>query len=159
MCEFRYARRHHECFPYDDGNEHFQRHDKPNANAGGNTFRTVFSGVFICLRITTHIAVRVLTRPIPLHGILREEHPGHLVIIARAIVIQPGQAVVVLPGEALGGVDRPLVIAEVAVGSEHLVALDRGGAAVGTAGDASGTTKSFVELEKQEKRGNLCWKS
>ena len=81
-------------------------------------------GSFLCLRIATHIAVRVLTRPIPLHGIRREEHPGHLVIIARAIVIQPGQAVVVLPGEALGGVDRPLVIAEVAVGSKHLVALD-----------------------------------
>ncbi len=39
-------------------------------------------------------------------------------------VIQPGQAVVVLPGEAFGGVDGTLKISGVAVGPEELVAFD-----------------------------------
>ncbi len=44
-------------------------------------------------------------------------------------VIQPGQAVVVLPGEAFGSVDGALEVTRVAVGTIHLVAFD--GSAVG----------------------------
>jgi hypothetical protein len=87
MCEFRYARRHHECFPYDDGNDDFRRYDKPNANAGCDTFRAVSSGIIECLRIAIHIRIGVLTRPVPLHRISREKHACHLVILARAVVI------------------------------------------------------------------------
>ena len=108
MYEFRYARRHYECFPYDDGNDYFRRYDKPNADAGGNTFRAVSSGIIPGLWIPTHIGIGVLALPIPLFDIRREEHPCHLVIIARAIVIQMGQAIVVLPREGFGRVEVAL---------------------------------------------------
>ncbi len=59
-----------------------------------------------------------------MHDIRREKHPRHLVIIARPVVIQPRERVVVLPGEAFGGVDGALRVARIAIGPKHLVALD-----------------------------------
>jgi len=146
MCEFRYARRHHECFPYDDGNEHFRCHDKPNADAGGNTFRAVSSGIIPDLGIPTHIAVRVLTRPIPLHDIDREEYACHLVVIARPIIIQVGERVVVLPGEGFGRVETALHIAEVAIRPKHLVARD-GRAVIGVVQGDQHTAQRIGQVE------------
>ena len=84
--------------------------------------------ITVRLRIPTHIPVRVLARSVPLFDIRREEHSCHLIIITGIVVIQPGQAVVVLPGEAFGGVDGTLKITRVAVGTIHLVAFDGGAA-------------------------------
>src|SRR5206468_6960894 len=61
-------------------------------------------GIIVGLRVATHISVGISARPVPLHNIRREEHACYLVIIARPIVIQPGQTIGVLPGKALGGV-------------------------------------------------------
>ena len=33
-------------------------------------------GIILRLRIASHIAVGILTRPVPLHRIRREEHPA-----------------------------------------------------------------------------------
>ena len=76
------------------------------------------------LRIATHIGIGILTRAIALHHIRRQEHPRHRVIVTRPIVVQSGQAVVVLPGKAFGGVDRPFGVTALAIRPEDLVAFD-----------------------------------
>src|SRR5205085_4923673 len=68
--------------------------------------------------------------------------PYYRVIIARIIVIQPGQVVVILPGEAFSSVDGALVIARVAIGSEDLVAFERG--PVGRIGEAGENTAQRI---------------
>jgi hypothetical protein len=51
-------------------------------------------------------------------------NPHHRVIVACIIVIQSGERVIVLAGEAFGGAQRPLLVALPAIGTIHLVAFD-----------------------------------
>ena len=69
---------------------------------------------------------------VALKGIGREEHPRLWVIIARGVVVQYADRVSVLAGEADGSAVGPLVVALLAIGTVHLVALD-GRAAGGVA--------------------------
>ena len=64
------------------------------------------------LRVPIHIRIRVHPLQIALCLVHREEDAGHRVIVARDVVVQPRQAIVVLPGKTLGGVDGPGISAK-----------------------------------------------
>lgn len=83
-------------------------------------------GISMRLGVAIDIAIGVHPLQIPLRLIRREEHARHRVIVARDIVIQPRQAIVVLPGKALEGVEGALDGACIAVGTKHLVGFDGG---------------------------------
>src|SRR6266566_680976 len=75
---------------------------------------------------TTRVDFCVEACPIALNHIGREEAPHHGIVIAGIIVVQPGDAIVILPGEAFGGAHAALLVARGAIGTVHLVALHRG---------------------------------
>ena len=77
------------------------------------------------LGVAIDIGIRVHTLQVALHHIRRQEDPHHGVIVTGIQVIQP-RAVVVLPDEAFGGVDIACEVPIDAIGSEELVAFERG---------------------------------
>ncbi len=81
-----------------------------------------------------------------MHCISRQEHTYCRVIVARPIVVQPRQPIIVLPGKAFGGIDIPFEVARIAIGAEHLVAFDRGSSCgVGDVGENTAQRISEVE--------------
>jgi hypothetical protein len=78
------------------------------------------------LGVATHVGIRIHAAAIPLYRIRREEDAHHWVIVPGSIVVQPRQRVVVLAGEALGGVECAGGVTGVAVGTVKLVTLMRG---------------------------------
>src|SRR6185312_6405530 len=83
-------------------------------------------GIALRLGVASHVAVGVHALHVPLRLIGREEDASHRVIVARDVVIQPRQAIVVLPGKALSGVEGALACPRITVGPKHLVGLDGG---------------------------------
>ena len=69
------------------------------------------------LRVAIDISIRVH----PLHGIRREEHRRHRILVARVEVIQ-SRAVVVLPDETLSRVDTVGVVVPHAIKQMHILA-------------------------------------
>ncbi len=86
------------------------------------------------LRVATHVGIRVHARAVARQRIGGEKHACHRVIVPGSIVIQLGQRVVILAGEAPGRVERTCRVACVAIRTVELVALERG--AVGGVGEA-----------------------
>src|SRR6266705_5020309 len=81
--------------------------------------------IILCLRVATHIGIGIHPLHVPLLRICRQEHAYLWVIVARVIVVQPRQTIVVLPGEALGRVDAAFEVAGGAIWPEYLVPFDR----------------------------------
>ncbi len=77
-------------------------------------------GITATLRIARDIAIRVHPLQIALHRIRREEHPHHWIIIPGVVVVEPGQRIIVLPGEAFGGSHTALLVALAAIGTVDL---------------------------------------
>ncbi len=86
------------------------------------------------LRIALHVGIRVHALHIPLRLVCREEHAHHRIVIPGIEIIQSRQGIIILPGEAFGRVERAGGVTRCAVGTEELVALERG--AVGSVGEA-----------------------
>ena len=81
-------------------------------------------------RIAPSIGIRIHPTIVTLHGIRREEDAGDGVVVARIVVIEAGDAVVVLPRVAFVGVGTGRACREArgAVGGVELRA-EQGGAA------------------------------
>ncbi len=54
----------------------------------------------------------------------REEHADHRIVVARDVIVQSGQGVVILAGEAFRRVEVALGATRVAVGTKYLARLD-----------------------------------
>ncbi len=92
--------------------------------------------ITMCLRVATDIGIGAHPLQVPLLGIRRQEHADKGVIVARVVVIQLGERVIVLAGIALGCGDRALAIGTVAIGPVDLIAQHRRAAhRVADAGD------------------------
>ncbi len=73
--------------------------------------------------IATDIGIGIHPSPITFQRIGRQEAAHHRIVVARTIVVQPGDTIVILPGEAFGGAHTPLLVARGAIGTVDLVAL------------------------------------
>ncbi len=104
------------------------------------------TGIGIGLGIIAHVVVGIHAILVALHFVSREEDAHQRVIVARSIVVQLGQRVVVLPGIAFGGSHRPLAVSIVAKGAVDLVAPNRG--TVGRVAD--GTDHAAQRVGEQE---------
>src|SRR5579883_2775100 len=76
------------------------------------------------LRVARHIAVRVHPLLVPLYPIGQEKDPGHRIVIARVVIIQPRHVIVELAGVAFVGAQGAHGVAPGAIGAVELLALD-----------------------------------
>src|SRR5260221_3120612 len=77
------------------------------------------------LGVAIDIGIRVHAGHVPTSGIRRQEDANEGVVVARVVVIQLGECVIVLAGIALGRGDRALAIGIVAIGPIDLIAQHR----------------------------------
>lgn len=64
-------------------------------------------GVTARLRVAPHIGIGIHPLQVALYAISGEEEPGHRVIIARVVVIQPREGISILAREAFGCAHTP----------------------------------------------------
>ncbi len=80
--------------------------------------------IISALRIAAHVGIGVHPLQIALLFVRREENTHHRVVVARDVIVQSRQGVIVLAGETLGRVEGALGATCVAVGTKHLAGLD-----------------------------------
>ena len=107
--------------------------------------------VYSAYRIATDIGVGIHALRVTLHTVRAEKAAHHRVIVARIVVIQPADGVLVLPGEALEGPHAALLVYLRAIGVIDTVALHGG-----TAWRVAEVCQHTAQQVRQEEGGRLA---